>query len=212
MMPETDHVIRIAVAMVLGGLVGIERELNDKPAGFRTIILICVGACIFTIISAVMGGRDEQSTRIAAQVVTGIGFLGAGAILRNRKAVFGLTTAATIWSVAAIGMAAGFGQLGLAAFGTGVILVALWLFDAVEHWIGDARDLQDFHIAGANQDDTFDRISKMFADSSLRIRKRSCYEENELLVVHIVAMGSKQNHDILRRSIIRSSEWTLRRA
>lgn len=210
-MPETELVIRIAVAMALGGLVGIERELNDKPAGFRTIILICVGACMFTILSVEIGGRDVQSTRIAAQIVTGIGFLGAGAILRDRKSVFGLTTAATIWSVAAIGMAAGFGRLGLAAFGTSVILIALWLFDLIEHRIGEARDLQEYRIAGPNTDDSLNRIDKLFADGNLRIRKRNCYEEDESLVVFIVAMGAKRNHDRVRLEVARSSEWVLRR-
>lgn len=210
-MPETEHVIRIVVAMALGGLVGFERELNDKPAGFRTIILISVGACLFTILSIEIGGRDVQSTRIAAQIVTGIGFLGAGAILRERKAVLGLTTAATIWSVAAIGMAAGFDQLGLAAFGTGVILIALWLFDVVEHWIGEARDLQEYRIAGPDTGDSLDRIDKIFADGNLRIRKRTYYEEDNSLVFLVVAIGAKRNHDRVRISLVRSSEWVLRR-
>lgn len=210
-MPETDHVIRVVVAVLLGGLVGIERELRDKPAGFRTIILICVGACVFTILSDVVGSRDVQSTRIAAQIVTGIGFLGAGAILRDRQAVFGLTTAATIWAVAAIGMAIGFGRIGLATFGTLVILVALWMFDAVEHRIGQARDLQSYRIAGPNADDTLDRLSAIFREGGLKIRKRTCYEEDEWLVVAIIAMGAKRDHERVRLSLARSNDWTLRR-
>ncbi len=211
-MPETEHVGRIVAAMILGGLIGFERELRDKPAGLRTIILICVGACVFTILSEVMGGPDMQQTRIAAQVVTGIGFIGAGAILRDRQAVFGLTTAATIWAVAAIGMAAGFGRLGLAVFGTVVILIALWIFNFVEHWIGEARDIQEYDIAGPNADDTLDRIRTMFQEGGLRVRRRSCHEEGKSLIIHVVAMGSKTNHERLRLTLVRSNAYTLRRS
>jgi putative Mg2+ transporter-C (MgtC) family protein len=211
-MPETEHIVRIVAAMVLGGLIGFERELRDKPAGFRTIILICVGACIFTILSAELGGPDSQSTRIAAQVVTGIGFLGAGAILRSRQAVFGMTTAATIWSVAAIGMAVGFGRLGLAVVGTLVILLALWVFDAIEHWVGEARDLQDYVIASPNADETLNRINALFSDGGLAIRKSVCYEDGELLVVQVLAMGPKKSHERLRFTLTRSTEYTLRRS
>ncbi len=210
-MPEMEHVIRILVAVSLGGLIGFERELQDKPAGFRTIILICVGACVFTILSQVMGERDLQSTRIAAQVVTGIGFLGAGAILRDRQAVFGLTTAATIWATAAIGMAAGFGRLGLAAFGAVVILIALWLFDSVEHWIGESRDLQEYRLAAPKTDDALERIGTLFREGGLKVRKRSWYEEGETLIVLVVAMGPKPKHESMRLAITRSSEYTLRR-
>ncbi len=211
-MPEMEHIVWIVAAMVLGGVIGLERELRDKPAGFRTIILICVGACVFTILSQVIGGPDEESTRIAAQIVTGIGFLGAGAILRDRANVIGLTTAATIWAVAAIGMAAGFGRLSLAVLGTVVILVALFAFDVIEHWIGERRDIQEYHVGAANADDAFDHITAMFEDAGLSIRKRSCYEEDDALVVHVVAMGSKANHEHMQMRLVRSDEYTLRRS
>lgn len=211
-MPETEHIVRLVLAMVLGGVIGLERELRDKPAGFRTIILICVGACVLTILSQIIGGPDRESTRIAAQIVTGIGFLGAGAILRDRANVIGLTTAATIWAVAAIGMAVGFGRLPLAVLGTIVILVALFVFDVFEHWIGERRDIQEYHVGAANADDTFDRISAMFKNSGLSIRKRSCYEEDSSLIVHVVAMGSKANHERMHLRIARSDEYTLRRS
>ena len=210
--PDKAHVVRILAAVVLGGLIGLERELRDKPAGLRTIILICVGACIFTILSQSIGGPDWNSTRIAAQIVTGIGFLGAGAILRDRQAVFGLTTAATIWAVAAIGMSAGFGQLGLAVFGAIVILVALAVFDYVEHWVGMRRDIQDYHIVAPNSEEVIDRVTTLFKQAGLGTRKRTYYEEGTSLIIHIDAMGSKANHDALRVRIARSEEYTLRRS
>jgi len=211
-MPEMAYVVRLIVAVLLGGLIGFERELRDKPAGLRTIILICVGACVFTILSEMIGGPDWNSTRIAAQIVTGIGFLGAGAIIRDRQAIFGLTTAATIWAVAAIGMAVGFGELALATLGTLVILVALLVFDFIEHWVGERRDIQDYNIVVPNTDDAFNCIGAMFADADLSIRKRSCYEEGSSFVVQVVAMGAKANHERLRIRIARSDQYTLRRS
>ncbi len=105
---EWDIIIGIILAVVLGGIVGLERELSGKPAGLRTNVLICVGAAVFTLISRYMGGTENDSiSRIAAQIVTGIGFLGAGAIMNDRGGIHGLTTAATIWLVAGIGMACG---------------------------------------------------------------------------------------------------------
>jgi putative Mg2+ transporter-C (MgtC) family protein len=210
-MPENEHIIRLVAAVILGGIVGLERELRDKPAGFRTIILICVGACLFTILSEVLGGQYFDKTRIAAQVVTGIGFLGAGVILRGRADVFGITTASTIWAVAAIGMAVGFGKIALATLATVVVLVALLVFDVLERWIGQWRDLQTYDIIAPNADDTIDRIDALFEKEQLTVRKRSCYEDGDSLVVHVVAMGAKPNHESLRLDIARSDEYTLRR-
>jgi len=127
--------LRIVVAAALGGAVGIERELRDHDAGFRTHMLVAVGSALFTIVSAyafrdflVGGGAGVRAdpTRIAAQIVTGIGFLGAGAIIRQGLSVRGLTTAATLWVVAAIGMAVGAGYYGGAVITTAVVLVSLW--------------------------------------------------------------------------------------
>src|ERR1043166_8297676 len=110
MWEAADDLVKLLFALVLGGLIGWEREFSDKPAGFRTITLICVGSTLFTIFSLKIGTvSGSDSSRIAAQIVTGIGFLGAGAIIRRGEAVSGLTTAATIWFVASIGMGVGGG-------------------------------------------------------------------------------------------------------
>jgi putative Mg2+ transporter-C (MgtC) family protein len=103
-----DDLISIILAAFLGAAIGLERELSGKAAGLRTNLLICLGASVFTIISREMAtGVEGSVTRIAAQIVTGVGFLGAGAIIQDRRGVHGLTTAATIWLVASIGMACG---------------------------------------------------------------------------------------------------------
>ncbi len=209
---DMEYLLRLATAVVLGGLIGLERELHDKPAGFRTIILISVGACVFTILSQLVGGPDWNSTRIAAQIVTGIGFLGAGAILRDRHSVLGLTTAATIWAVAAVGMAVGFGHYVFGTFGAVTILVVLFAFDVVEDWIGDLRDVQEYDFSIAKTDDVMERVSAVFAKAKLHTKKRHCYEEGDLLVFRIVAMGAKTNHDTLRLTLAQSNEYKLRRS
>lgn len=139
-----EIVIRVAVAAGLGGAIGIERELRDREAGFRTHLLVSVGAALFTLVSAYAWrdftfghGVTFDPTRIAAQIVTGIGFLGAGAIIRQGVSVRGLTTAATLWVVAAIGMASGAGYYTAAAITTVVVLVSLWPLRLVAHRVLD---------------------------------------------------------------------------
>jgi putative Mg2+ transporter-C (MgtC) family protein len=130
-----DNLARLTLAAALGGAIGFERELRDREAGLRTHLLVCLGSALFTIVSA-YGFREfltsgdqvirADPTRIAAQIVTGIGFLGAGAIIRQGLSVRGLTTAATLWVAAAIGIAAGAGYYPGAVLGTVVTLIALW--------------------------------------------------------------------------------------
>ena len=123
---DLELLARLALAAVLGGAIGAERELNDQPAGLRTHMLLTIGACLFTLISAYgFGGRTDPS-RIAAQIVTGIGFLGGGAIVRHGLTVKGVTTAASIWATASVGVAIGAGSYVL---GTGgAVLVVGTLF------------------------------------------------------------------------------------
>jgi putative Mg2+ transporter-C (MgtC) family protein len=125
-----EELWRVVVAAGLGGAIGLERELREREAGFRTHLLVSVGSCLFTLVSA-YGFSEFRSgavdpTRIAAQIVTGIGFLGAGAIIRQGFSVRGLTTAATLWVVAAIGMASGAGYFSAAVITTALVLVSLW--------------------------------------------------------------------------------------
>jgi putative Mg2+ transporter-C (MgtC) family protein len=137
-----ESFLRVAVAAALGGAVGLERELREREAGFRTHMLVSIGSALFTLVSA-YGFRDfllhggsvirADPTRIAAQIVTGIGFLGAGAIIRQGLAVRGLTTAATLWVVAAIGLASGAGYYSAAIITTLVVLVSLWPLRIAAH-------------------------------------------------------------------------------
>jgi putative Mg2+ transporter-C (MgtC) family protein len=129
-----DIVFRLTLVVVLCGAIGLERETRDQPAGVRTHVLVGMGAAVFTLISAYgfagfeRAGAPIDPTRVAAQVVTGVGFLGAGAIIHQGLAVRGLTTAAAVWISAAIGMAAGIGFYSLALAGSALVLIALLVF------------------------------------------------------------------------------------
>ncbi len=125
--------LRLTVGLVLGAIIGFERELHRQPAGFRTHSLVSLGAALFTIVSAHgFAGPTVDPTRIAAQIVSGIGFIGAGTILQYRGSIRGLTTAASLWSVAAIGTAAGAGLMVMGVVGTILILVVLAVLDRIE--------------------------------------------------------------------------------
>ena len=134
MTPTTfsDAIVRLALAGALGGAIGLEREYHHKPAGLRTNMLIALGSALFSILSVEWGAGAGSPDRIAAQVVTGIGFLGAGAILRSGENIHGLTTAATIWVNAAIGMAAGLGSYVVAASAAALTLIVLAILPFIE--------------------------------------------------------------------------------
>jgi putative Mg2+ transporter-C (MgtC) family protein len=134
MTPTTfsDAILRLALAVALGGAIGLEREYHHKPAGLRTNMLIALGSALFSILSVQLGAGAGSPDRIAAQVVTGIGFLGAGAILRSGENIHGLTTAATIWVNAAIGMAAGLGAYAVAAGAAALTLIVLAILPSIE--------------------------------------------------------------------------------
>ena len=132
-MPTADIVLRLLLAAGLGAAIGVERELRQKPAGLRTNILIAVGSALLTMASIEIG-RGGTPDRIAAQIVTGIGFLGGGAILRSGNTVRGMTTAATIWVNAAIGLAAGAGLFAMATMTAAITLLVLALLPPVESY------------------------------------------------------------------------------
>ncbi|MGA2071114.1 MAG: MgtC/SapB family protein [Sedimentisphaerales bacterium] len=140
-MDWTGEILPVLLAVVCGTVIGLERQLKHKPAGLRTNILICLGAAVFTIISREMAsGSQDSITRIAAQIVTGVGFLGAGAVIQDRGGIHGLTTAATIWLMASIGMACGAKFYGLAILSTILALVVLVGLGQVDKYIGIGRD------------------------------------------------------------------------
>jgi len=140
MLSLPEILLRLTVAAGLGAVIGIEREVRRRPAGIRTSLFVCLATALFTILSGEIAHRfgDTGSTRIASNIVQGIGFLGAGAILREAGGVVGLTTAATIFAEAAIGMAAGGGLYSVAAYATGLVIFGL----VVVGWGADRLNLK----------------------------------------------------------------------
>ena len=147
-MLPADAAWRLLLAAGLGAAIGLEREYRQKPAGLRTNILIALGSALFTILSSLMGHDAGTADRISAQIVTGIGFLGGGAILRSGNAVHGMTTAATIWVNAAIGMAAGAGHFALATITAVLTLVVLVILPPVEIYFERRAGWPDRHHEG----------------------------------------------------------------
>ena len=127
-----DELTKMGISILLGGVLGLEREYQNKPAGFRTLALICIGATAFTILSIRLSGEGVAHDRIAANIITGIGFIGAGVIFKSGVNVYGMTTAATIWITAGIGMAVGAGDYLLATVITGVALTILSVFEYIQ--------------------------------------------------------------------------------
>ncbi len=139
---QLELTLRLVVALVLGAVIGWERELQQMPAGFRTHALVALGSAAFTVLSAyAFTGPGSDPTRIAAQIVSGIGFLGGGAILHHGGNVRGLTTAASLWAVAAVGMAAGAGLFVMAAVSAVLVIVALEVFQRFERFLTRRFDL-----------------------------------------------------------------------
>lgn len=145
----SSTIVRLVVAAILGGIIGLERQIRHKPAGLRTNIFICFGAAMFTVLSDLLAGsHGGDHTRVAAQIIPGIGFIGAGSILHSRGSVVGLTTAATIFVVASVGMAAGGGLYITAIFATAVILIALALLGRLEQMYAMKSVLITYEVTG----------------------------------------------------------------
>lgn len=166
MMFLSSSLLRLLLAAALGGLVGIERAIHHKPAGIRTNMFICMGAAMFTILSDVIpdAGIGDR-TRITANIVQGVGFLGAGAILHGKDGVSGLTTAATIWVVASVGIAAGAGNYLLATFATLVILVALNALGYVEAALGLKTVTLSYEIKGKSAPEILEPLNEIMEES-----------------------------------------------
>ena len=186
-----DIGLRLTLVIVLCGAIGLERETRDQPAGVRTHVLVGMGAAVFTLISAygysdfARGGAPIDPTRIAAQVVTGVGFLGAGAIIHQGLAVRGLTTAAAVWISAAIGMAAGIGFYSLALTGTAVVLIALLVFrhvrTALLHRVQSDRFLVEVEV----EPDQVREMLALVAEHDAVLDSLDCEQEGALTAVRL---------------------------
>ncbi len=204
-------VYRIGAAIVAGAAVGLEREFRDKPAGLRTLVLISAGACIFSMVSMGVPGTVVDQGRIAAQIVTGVGFLGAGSILRSTKSIYGLTTAATIWIVAALGMACGFGHFRIAVIGTLATLIVLILFHSLGGLIDVSRTIRKHRIATRDDQIRFANLEPYFSEAGLRILRRNCYRHGDDYVFTFRVQGPREQHLALREKLLHADGLMLQR-
>lgn len=204
---------RLLLAAVLGGSVGMEREVKGKPAGLRTTLLICVGAAMFTQLSLQIallatGGGDAlraDPARLAAQIIPGIGFIGAGAILHGRGRVTGLTTAATLWVVTAIGIAVGAGAFVEAIVTTALVLTALLALGGLERMVRRRLSHRRYTAAVDTGSDAFDRLLASFRGGRLRIRVDSMQKVGDGVEITFRVSGPLDDHQHLVDHMIRDT-------
>ncbi|MEC3875500.1 MgtC/SapB family protein [Chryseobacterium salviniae] len=194
-----NELLLIFISVVLGILIGAEREYRNKSAGLRTFILICFGSCLFTILSIKIGVDDPD--RIAANIITGIGFLGAGVIFKGDNKIDGITTATTIWATASIGMAVGSGYVYLAFLGTVLILLILSILTRFEKLIDREHKIREYKIAVTHYDD-MPYCEKLFRKHHLKYSiSKQQYTQGNISTTWTIT-GKNINHEALMKSLM----------
>lgn len=196
----TDEVIKLLIALLVGGILGAEREYRSKAAGFRTVILVTVGSCLFTILSIQLGDANDQA-RIAANIVTGIGFLGAGAIYRDKISIRGLTTATTIWISAALGMSIGCAQYNLTFTVTAIVMVVLLSFNWFQKIIDTVNQEKSYKVKFDNNTEHIVQVEKLFSKFDLHSTRVKQERSRDEIVVIFTASGKERNHGLLIESL-----------
>ncbi|MBB6002362.1 MgtC/SapB family protein [Arcicella rosea] len=196
-----DDFLKILASTVVGALIGLEREYRSKSAGLRTFTLISVGCTIFTILSEKMGIAVSPD-RISANVVTGIGFLGAGVIFRTDDKVKGLTTATIIWVTASLGMAIGDGHILLSFLGTSVVYIVLGLFVKLEVIMGKYGRTHNYRIVCEYSPDCFKRLEMIFEQCNLTAKREKQIINNNVLTSNWSVRGRSSKHDKLVKKLM----------
>lgn len=191
-----EEAAQVSVAFVIGAIIGLEREFRSKPAGFRTMIFICVGSCLYTILS-----KEDNSVspdRIASNIVTGVGFIGAGVIFKEGVSVNGLTTAALIWITAALGMAIGYHNYPLAIVVSSMVVIALFVLEPVQRLINRLHKVKDYKIKTGDTSDAFrTEIEKFFKAHDISFRCMKMIKENNDVVYSYRIGAPKRNYDFV---------------
>ena len=191
-----NDALNILLAIIIGGLIGAEREFRHRPAGFRTLIFICLGATLFTMLSLRLGG-ESSPVRIAAHMVTGVGFICAGVIMQEGVHLIGLTTAATIWIVAAIGMGIGSGEYFLVLLTTAAVMAILWAFPMVEDRIYNVRDKRTYRITSDIDADMVEHLRESIHQCGLRIEGPKLVKSDKEVISIWEVYGSPDQHETL---------------
>lgn len=200
-----DDILKLGLALLLGGVIGAEREYQDKAAGLRTMIFISVGATLFTLLSRRLSTTGDPG-RIAAQIVSGVGFLGAGAILHQRGQVRGLTTAATVWLVSAIGMAVGSDQVLLAIWVTIIALVVLAALPAIERAMTRGHHREAVEVLCAPRPELIDELRALIASNGLRIHAERITKAHRTIRCRWLLWGSGTEHRAFLKALLANDE------
>ena len=205
-----EEAAQVSVAFVIGAIIGLEREFRSKPAGFRTMILICVGSCLYTILSKEIGG--DSTDRIASNIVTGIGFIGAGVIFKEGISVNGLTTAALIWVTAALGMAIGYHNYPLAVVVSGIVVITLFVLEPVQRFINRFHKVKDYRIKTISLGNNFKQeLENFFTAHDMDFRcMKTVKEDTDAVYMYRISSPDRDynaiNHFLLNHKEVRSFE------
>jgi len=201
-----EGLIKLCAAVLVGGVIGAEREYQDKAAGFRTIILITLGSTLFTIFSMTMDPGNSR-TRVASNIVTGIGFLGAGAIMREGGRIGGLTTAATIWLSAALGMGIGAGDLYFVLAATAITLLVLFAFPYIEARIDKIRETRSYKIVVEASDvKKIKEIEQALKECSLKVSDHHQEKFKKTIIGTWKTMGTPKNQEKFAQMMIKNKD------
>lgn len=193
--------LKLALSVLVGGIVGAEREYRDKAAGFRTILLITLGATLFTIISEELAGSTNDPGRVAAGIVAGVGFLGGGVIFKHSGNVSGITTAATIWVAAALGMGIGAGEY-LASLATfAVVMVVLVALPKAEVMIDRRSGHMIYRIVTTAGHPKLDALRDRIVELGLSVRSSKEAKDRERLIAHFDVIGTQTAHRALMQAL-----------
>jgi putative Mg2+ transporter-C (MgtC) family protein len=190
---ETGYIL---LALFIGLLIGAEREYKNKAAGLRTLMLVTTGSCIFTIISMQIGVANPD--RLAANIVTGIGFLGAGAIFKDDNRINGLTTATTIWICAALGMAVGSGLIKVAILGTTIVIMVLSILKYAEAYIDKQNRTRSYKITVSYSQEIIDELNSYVRAYQLRSSGLTIQKDKQIITVGLKLSGKARNHQLLQ--------------
>lgn len=192
------------MVIAVGGLIGAEREFRSKSAGFRTMILICLGSFLFTTFSKYFS--DASPDRIASNIVTGIGFLGAGVIFKSDNRINGITTAATIWAVAALGMGIADGWYSLVLASTLIVLASLLLLTKLEHVIDRLNQSHTYKIVSLYKEELFKEYEQLFEEHKLHYKRVKRTKSGQFMIGLWHVQGSEKNHNLFIKEILSHTE------
>ena len=203
-----DLLLKLGTSVLLGGAIGLERQIAGKAAGLRTNILICLGSTLLMDLSIHLTGADGRvgdPARLAAQVVTGIGFIGAGTIMQSKGMISGLTSAATIWAVAAIGLTIGAGAYVEGVGAAAMVLLVLMVLGNLEHRLVRARRTLPITVRATVKAD-FAPVEQMFRDSGLKVLERTTYDHPRDRVFELRVQGPASQFDVARELLLERPE------